>query len=417
MKTALLLWAVEAATLAVLLLAMWANDRKQTVVLAWSLGFGANGVGALLVGLRDIIPDYVSVVLGNGLLVLALSCWTAGIRYYDDRKSPVWILLPSAIWFIGIHFSFFASTFWMRVFLFQCASSVGYMMVACVLAEPRLPPRGGRLTFAAISLVQSLMMAFTAIACLFARPETFSEIPNGLFYTIVNIFCLVSGILLGAHLLMSRTERRLQQLIVTDPLTGVLNRRGFLEQFHRMRSRPPAGKLMLALAVFDLDHFKRINDRYGHKGGDAVLIAFCRVADECIGTRGVFGRIGGEEFACLLHVASAAEAAGIVEAIRLSLMRQRVGLPDSDRIIIATVSCGVTVSSILDADVDAMLSNADRALYSAKAAGRNSTVLHDGKASYMVNENPHRDEQPQLSFADTGSVAAFPLPPLPPLSA
>ncbi|SIP90041.1 diguanylate cyclase (GGDEF) domain-containing protein [Rhizobium sp. RU35A] len=416
LKTALLLWAVEAATLSVLLLAMWANDRRQTVVLAWSLGFAANALGAALVGLRGEIPDYLSIVVGNGFQALALSCWAAGVRHYDDRKSTVWLLTPVTIWLIGMHFPFFASTFWMRVFLFQCISALGYGMIAYVLAEPKLPPRNGRLVFACIALVQSLLMIYTGIACLFVRPETFSEIPNGFFYTVINIFCLVSGILFGAHLLMSRTERRLQQLIVTDPLTGVLNRRGFLEQVQAMRARPPAGKLMLALAVFDLDHFKRINDRYGHKGGDAVLIAFCRSSIECIGTRGIFGRIGGEEFACLLHVASPAEAVGIIEAIRLSLMRQRIGLAGTDRIIIATVSCGVTVSSILDAEVDDMLSNADRALYAAKAAGRNATVLHDGKASYRVSDGQPREEPPQTSGQDT-SVTSFPLPPLPPLSA
>ncbi|MBP2547264.1 diguanylate cyclase (GGDEF)-like protein [Neorhizobium galegae] len=400
-KTAMLLWAVESLTLAVLLLAMWFRDRSMKVVLAWSFGFAAHGTGIALVGARGFVPDTLSIILGNQMMLFGIICWCAGMQLYDGKKLHAMLLLPLIIWLAAMQVHLINAQFWTRVLVFQLCGSICYGMLGYLMLRASAPPRGPRRIFAGVCALQAGTMLVTALRSPIVRPQNFTELPNVTLYTVIGIFCLVSGILLGAQLLMARGEERLRQLVITDPLTGVLNRRGFLEKFDDMRQRPPAGKLMLALAIFDLDHFKDINDRFGHVCGDAVLLAFCHLAQEQIGNRGIFGRLGGEEFAGLLHVASTEEAVELTESIRLAL--QRLPIPTGSNLpaISATVSAGLTAAPLMTAGIDQLLAVADRALYAAKSAGRNSTVLDDGMTIAVVSGQ-------ELRPADSQTVTPFP---------
>jgi diguanylate cyclase (GGDEF)-like protein len=161
-------------------------------------------------------------------------------------------------------------------------------------------------------------------------------------------------------------------LSVTDALTGVLNRRGLFGQFERVQTKAFDEKRQVAVLLFDLDNFKRINDRFGHQAGDAVLTVFARMARQYV-PAGVFGRMGGEEFAAFASVADQTEAEALAESIRAEFCR--VPSAPADAIIPATVSIGVTLASPIEANMDKLVSAADRALYAAKAAGRNCTVI------------------------------------------
>jgi diguanylate cyclase (GGDEF)-like protein len=406
-KTAMLLWAVESLTLSVLLLAMWWHDRGLKVVLAWALGFAAHGIGIALVGARGLVPDILSIIVGNQLILLGIISWCAGMRFYDGKKLHAVFLVPLIIWVLAMQWHLFNAQFWTRVLVFQLCSALCYFMLGYLMVRGAPQPRGPRRIFAAVCGLQAAAMLATALASSIVRPQRFADLPYFTLYLMIGIFCLVSGIMLGARLLMVRGEERLRQLVISDPLTGVLNRRGFLERFETMRRHPPAGKLMLALAVFDLDHFKDINDRFGHTCGDTVLVTFCRAAQQCIGTRGTFGRIGGEEFAGLLHVASAEEAVQITESVRLALMRQAIETGGIEPVVTATVSAGIMLVPVMSAGIDHMLSVADRALYAAKSAGRNATVLDDGMTITVIGTKETR--QPQATAVDAGqTVTLFP---------
>jgi diguanylate cyclase (GGDEF)-like protein len=406
-NTAMLLWAVESLTLSVLLMAMWLHDRAQKVIFAWALGFAAHGLGIALVGARGLVPDILSIMLGNQLMLLGIISWCAGMRLYDGKKLHALLLVPVIIWLSAMQWPLLNAQFWTRVLVFQLCGAMCYFMLGYLMVRGAPQPRGPRRVFAAVCGLQAVTMLLTALSSPIARPRNFAELPNITLYTVIGIFCLVSGILLGARLLMVRGEERLRQLVISDPLTGVLNRRGFLEQFETMRRHPPGGKLMLALAVFDLDHFKDINDRFGHTCGDTVLVTFCRAAQHCIGTRGTFGRIGGEEFAGLLHVASAEEAVEIIESVRLALMRQAIATGGIEPVVTATVSAGIMLAPVMSAGIDHMLSVADRALYAAKSAGRNATVLDDGMTITVIGTRDTR--QLQDAAIETGqTVTPFP---------
>jgi diguanylate cyclase (GGDEF)-like protein len=185
-------------------------------------------------------------------------------------------------------------------------------------------------------------------------------------------FLLTFACALTFRLIMERSEQKLRILSITDTLTGVLNRRGLFAQFTRIQTAAFDDKRQVAVLLFDLDNFKRINDRFGHQGGDAVLTVFARMARQFTPS-GVFGRMGGEEFAAFASVADQTEAEALAESIRTEFCR--VPVSTGDAIIPATVSVGVALASPLEANMDKLVSAADRALYAAKGAGRNCTVI------------------------------------------
>jgi diguanylate cyclase (GGDEF)-like protein len=154
----------------------------------------------------------------------------------------------------------------------------------------------------------------------------------------------------------------------TDHLTGLFNRRAFLEAANEMYARQGARGEPVTLLMFDLDKFKSINDRFGHGVGDSALRVFAKVASSSIRATDVIGRLGGEEFAAIIPEET--EGALLV-AERLRLAFQAAGVTIESHEIGATVSIGVASSYAAVPDLDALLLRADEALYAAKNGGRN----------------------------------------------
>jgi diguanylate cyclase (GGDEF)-like protein len=166
-------------------------------------------------------------------------------------------------------------------------------------------------------------------------------------------------------------EGKLEELATTDALTGLRNRRKFDEAIDVEWRRAHRHKTPLSLLMIDADHFKTYNDTYGHQAGDQVLvgIAIC-ISDSVKRAGDCAARYGGEEFAVLLPGTASADAMMIAETIRRKVQGW------SDEPVISTVSIGIaSVTPIQDMDWAAFVSTADKALYAAKAAGRNVCVL------------------------------------------
>ncbi|MBG0776283.1 MAG: diguanylate cyclase [Desulfovibrionaceae bacterium] len=168
------------------------------------------------------------------------------------------------------------------------------------------------------------------------------------------------------------TERRLKEMAATDGLTGLFNRRHFLEVADAELKRARRFGNPLALLMFDVDHFKRVNDTLGHAAGDAVLRRMAVVCTRVLRTVDVVGRIGGEEFAALLPETGADAAREVAERLRGAVEAEEV--EHGATVVRCTVSVGVA-ALVADADVDALLKRADTALYRAKESGRNRVVV------------------------------------------
>gem|GEM_PF-544821 len=164
-------------------------------------------------------------------------------------------------------------------------------------------------------------------------------------------------------------EENLIALATTDSLTGADNRYRFLEKAEMELRRCRRYQGQMAVLMLDLDHFKRINDTFGHHVGDRVLQAAVRVCQTILRATDIFGRVGGEEFAAILVETVSEEAAAVAERLRAGLADLTV---DSEQGPVRfTVSIGLTTLEKEDASFEAVLQRADSALYKAKEAGRN----------------------------------------------
>mgnify|MGYP000480612368 CR=1 FL=1 len=167
------------------------------------------------------------------------------------------------------------------------------------------------------------------------------------------------------------TNRVLSDLAETDALTGVTNRRGLTRRFEQLEGDKRSGG-GVALLLLDLDRFKRINDTHGHDAGDAALIAVTRQIQGVLRREDLLARIGGEEFAALLPDTNSAGAMTIAERIRRLVEETPVSAEDQE--IRTTVSIGIAArlpEARREVGLNTLMRRADRALYQAKAAGRN----------------------------------------------
>jgi diguanylate cyclase len=172
-----------------------------------------------------------------------------------------------------------------------------------------------------------------------------------------------------------------QGLALTDPLTGLLNRRGFDHEIERISHGSLQGCTLL---IMDIDHFKAINDAHGHLLGDKVIIAVANVLRACTGERGPIARIGGEEFAVLLSHTSSAGGVELAERIRAAVEQGKIRRADTDESIgNVTVSLGLATCGDNE-QFEAMIARADRALYQSKAAGRNRVTVAERASSAVV---------------------------------
>ncbi|MDD5390207.1 MAG: PAS domain S-box protein [Gallionellaceae bacterium] len=168
-------------------------------------------------------------------------------------------------------------------------------------------------------------------------------------------------------------ERRLTHLAATDALTGLANRRHFLDQMALALARQKRHDTHTALLMLDLDWFKSVNDRHGHAAGDEVLRHTTAVMASSLRRIDLLGRLGGEEFAILLHDTEATGAHEFAERLRQQVAAQPTRGESGD--IPITLSIGVTTFAPQDDNIDAILARADRALYRAKEHGRNRVEL------------------------------------------
>jgi diguanylate cyclase (GGDEF)-like protein len=189
---------------------------------------------------------------------------------------------------------------------------------------------------------------------------------EALLFTIAIAFILLA-------MAKERTEHRHKTAALIDPLTGVANRRAFLQDGEAQLKRLAVDLRPIAVMLLDLDNFKSINDRFGHAVGDRVLEVFAEVAGRSMRRMDLFGRLGGEEFAALLFDADRDRALAVAEEIRRAFAAAS-GEVD-ERPVVATVSVGVVVSHDATLDLAALLAQADHALYRAKDNGRNRVEI------------------------------------------
>lgn len=171
-----------------------------------------------------------------------------------------------------------------------------------------------------------------------------------------------------------RLADKLSRLAHTDTLTGIYNR-GFFQRAAENELNEQSGRLTkCALILFDIDHFKNINDTYGHATGDKALQKVVDICRQNLRAEDLFGRIGGEEFAVLLTNTDQLTASYLAETLREQVAMHRIGL-DNGKYVNLSISVGVTCASSGHHELPQLMIRADQALYQAKKKGRNNVAL------------------------------------------
>jgi diguanylate cyclase (GGDEF)-like protein len=182
-------------------------------------------------------------------------------------------------------------------------------------------------------------------------------------------------VLLGIAFLLNRvtaSERQLFRIATTDPLTGIFNRRHFMALLAREAQRTARYATTFSVLMLDIDHFKRINDTYGHAIGDEAIKAMAGAASKHLRPTDMIGRFGGEEFVVMLPHTD--EAGAVVAAERIRESVGKVVVPAGTQDVRFTVSIGAATCTP-KASVDQLLECADKALYAAKSGGRNQVCV------------------------------------------
>ncbi len=175
-------------------------------------------------------------------------------------------------------------------------------------------------------------------------------------------------------LIAERLQEDLRRTATYDALTGVFSRRAFLTEAERAFANARRSRTPFSLLLLDLDHFKRINDTFGHQAGDEVLRAFAELAQRMLRQGDLFGRYGGEEFCALLPDTDRDGAWTVAERLRAHLSDLTV--EHQGHRLAVTVSTGLAEGPVNANSLDAIIADADKALYCAKALGRNRVEIH-----------------------------------------
>jgi len=316
-------------------------------------------------------------------LFLGAIVWLAAIAILPIEAAPVRVTIGAAI--VAIYATLTASQLaaerrkamrrrWPTIAIPLLHGTV--LMLPIVLGDLLWSPEGGGFTSSAWVMAFAIEMFLYAVGTVFV------------------IFMLVS----------ERTVRAHKAAAFVDPLTGMFNRRGFADATARMIKREADAGRQVTVMIFDIDHFKSVNDRFGHPAGDEVLRLFSAIVTSTLRVTDLCGRIGGEEFAALLPC-PIDEAMVAAERVRTAFESSGIAVDDTP--IVTTVSIGVA-SGAARTELDVLLAAADTGLYQAKRGGRNRVVATEDPLSAGDTKRIAADKSPSPQYAVVrrGPVAA-----------
>lgn len=358
-----------------LLLFAWLQARSTMALAWWGAAFMVFAPATALFGGRGVISDVWSIQAANALMMFGYGLLWTGARVFERRTPmPLFIVAGAIVWLAACQIDAFMQSIPARLTLaFVLIGSYS----AAFVYELWLGRKDGlvsRWPIMAIAIVHVVLFPVRAPAIL-SLPFPLAVPTYGAQTTSLLTFAPLLYSFALAFLLMALTKERAEShqrhAATIDPLTEITNRRGFSEQAERLLARTEQERGAVTLLLFDLDRFKTINDRFGHRTGDAVLVLFTKSAVQSLRPLDLFGRIGGEEFVALLPGVTTETAVAVAERIRSNFMSAAIELDGKP--IAATVSVGTASAAQSGYRFDTLYAIADSALYRAKQNGRNRT--------------------------------------------
>jgi diguanylate cyclase (GGDEF)-like protein len=384
-KTLFVVAVLVAAVVGSILIFAWLQNRGQRALLWWGGAYLVSGSGVALLAMRGHVSDFWTIVIANALIYASGGMQWNGARVFDRRPPrPILIYGGAAVWIAACLLPGFLTSSDARVILSSLILAPYSLATAYEIWRGRTERLALRWpAIAVLTFHGAVMAARVPMAFLSPLPPGYAIFTSPWFNLMV-LEALLNAVAL-AVIVLAMTKERMElahrNAAMLDPLTGIANRRAFLELGRRLLKARRRDRKPVAVILFDLDRFKEINDRFGHSAGDRVLKTFCRVARSTLRAEDLIGRLGGEEFAAVLSGMPAVGAAATAERIRAAF-EAAVGQ------MATTVSAGIVASETPGTDIEFLLDRADEALYLAKANGRNRIEVLDFGPGTPVRTSP-----------------------------
>ncbi len=339
----------------------------------WAAALVCYALSNVVFGGRDTLPRFVTIAMGNTFYAASLALMLMAVHRFQGAPQRMWkVLLPVPLALIV--FGLLLDDFQDRALASSLLFSVQLVLILRALTDSAHPIRG-RGHYILISSFGLLL----AVLLLRGLAIGFGSLPAGAVNAshpaqaalFVVAMCAVISVALGfVYMTMERAERESYELAMRDTLTGLENRRAITDELERAVARARRHGEMLGLLVIDIDHFKRINDSFGHQAGDAVLCAVAQTLKSRLRAQDAMGRFGGEEFLAVLPETDLAGSQIAAEALRAAV--EATPIQWGAQAIPITISVGVRGGLVTGADTgDTLVGAADAAMYRAKQSGRN----------------------------------------------
>ncbi len=351
-----------------------ARRERRDGLVWWAWAMLPLSLVLLLFSLRGQVSDWLSVVLGNTLLISVLALFAEGLCEFQQRpprRALIWggvVLTPLLIvWFLDA-----AS---IRPLLPNTVLGFQAALLSWLVLQRRAQTAGRGQYFVVAGLALIVLATLARLgAALLGQVDLNQVTSSNTTHALSMLVFMLTIILITMGLVMMTKERAdalNRTLALQDELTGLHNRRAIHKLLEQQLALARRNGQALALLIVDIDHFKKINDDYGHLSGDLALRTMADGLRRRLRGQDIAGRWGGEEFIVILPGTDAAGACGLAENLRRSAEQARLVALDG-RPIGFTISIGVHALDAASGDArDDMIAAADRALYLAKQKGRN----------------------------------------------
>ena len=363
-----------------LVIASLSSDKNRELKL-WSQGNVSICLGFLIGGAPNV-PDFVHAMMSYGLMGLGLGYVYAGLRVFIGKKYS-WTSVLSIAVIAGLssgYYVYLKPSLSGRLLISSLYFGMLNLLCAFTLLRPSFAIEKGALWLAGSGFAVMSIALFCRAAFILYQEQMSSFVSNQveavtlLLTAMVQIWIAFSLI----FMITSRYAKEILHLSMTDTLTGILNRSGLNSLGMRMLLRAEQKKTPMAVLVFDADHFKKINDRYGHLFGDEILRLLAQFSQNALRPNDLLARFGGEEFIAILDSVSQEDSILIAERLCRTIEKSDFKVEDTQ--IPCTVSIGISCTGLSDTySLQALISSADQALYRAKQEGRNRVCLSESK--------------------------------------
>jgi diguanylate cyclase (GGDEF)-like protein len=371
-----------------LLMAFWVGFMAwgqpwRDALWVWTLALLSFAGSHVLFGLVGIAPQTVVVVGGNVGYSVALALMLLALRRFQGLDVALWLGLVPVLLVGGVYWAL-QEHYRLRIGIGSLVflAQIGLVLRA-LLDKRQVRHSRGRFILLGAFVALGLMLLLRTAAAAIGWIDEGKPVQNGhwLAFLLLVALCAVVSITLGfVYMTMERAELRNFELAMKDMLTGLSNRRAISDQLHMAVSLAQRQGQFLSVLMLDIDHFKRINDSYGHQAGDVVLSGVAQTLASRLRVQDQIGRFGGEEFLVILPDTALEGALTLAEALRVAV--ECTPTPWGAHAIPATISIGVRGGVVTGADTDdGLVGAADTAMYRAKQDGRNRVCVADERAS------------------------------------